>query len=148
MPKYTQNSPHTTHRPQGPILPQFVHDYLAHGAQKGDRNDTLFRVAAQYLHAGITEADIAPQLLARAAADGLGTAEAQKASLLLLIVRKRIHSVRSASVPLRCHTPSRVIPPDKEVHSWPKYHSTVFDPIAFSNAGRIPALSGELFSTW
>jgi RecA-family ATPase len=77
MPKYTQKA-YQPRAAQGPILPQFVHDYLAYGAQKGDRNDTLFKVAAQYLHAGIAEPDIAPLLIARAVADGLSTAEAQK----------------------------------------------------------------------
>ena len=78
MPKFTPHANQSRFN-QGPILPQFVHDYMAHGAQKGDRNDTLFKVAAQYLHAGIAEADIAPQLIARAVADGLSLCEAQKA---------------------------------------------------------------------
>ena len=79
MPIYTQNKFKRSHAHQGPVFPQWVHDYLATGAPKGQRNPTLFAVSCQFRDAGISIDEAKPRLVARALADGLSEFEAIKA---------------------------------------------------------------------
>lgn len=78
MPKYTQNAQYSFTQPQGPIFPSWVHEYMANGAPDGERDVTLFKVTCQFHHAGILQASIEAQLIARALLDGLSRAEAEK----------------------------------------------------------------------
>ena len=48
------------------------------GAQTGERNNTLFKIACQCLHAGYSQDDVEKALVARAVADGLSESEARK----------------------------------------------------------------------
>jgi len=65
--------------PSGPVLPDFVAEWRAHGATKGERNATLYRVAQQYFAAGLPVSQAQAECLPRALADGLGEAEARAA---------------------------------------------------------------------
>ena len=59
-------------------LPKCLQDYLGGGAGKGERNNTLFRIACQCLHAGLSQGEIEEALVTRAVADGLSESEARK----------------------------------------------------------------------
>ena len=61
------------------VVPKSVREYLATGAEVGNRNPALFRAACQCHHAGMTKADVEERLVARAVADGLSEAEARRA---------------------------------------------------------------------
>jgi len=78
MPSYTTGSSHPGAAP-GSLeqWPKCVQEYLAQGVAEGDRNNTLFRMAAQCHHARLTQGQVAEILVARAQADGLSEAEAR-----------------------------------------------------------------------
>lgn len=79
MPKYIEGiSRQRFSRYQHDSVPTCVRNYLNHGAQKGDRNASLHKAAAQCLNASIHQTDVHAQLLARAMRDGLSEHEANK----------------------------------------------------------------------
>lgn len=47
----------------GHSLPPFVHDYLANGAPEGQRNDTIFRVAQQFLACQLPQSEAEARIL-------------------------------------------------------------------------------------
>jgi RecA-family ATPase len=59
-------------------LPKRTLDYLAHGAQKGDRNNDLYFAAQQFKHAGYDQAQAESRLVPVAINDGLMEFEARK----------------------------------------------------------------------
>jgi hypothetical protein len=59
-------------------LPKSVREYLAYGAEPGNRDNALFAAACQFRDAGFSEADATPPLVARAIADGLNETTARR----------------------------------------------------------------------
>lgn len=57
-------------------LPKYVTDYLAYGANEGERNKTLYVAARYYLDAGKSQGEAEQDLLSRAQQDGLTKSEA------------------------------------------------------------------------
>src|SRR5262249_21703503 len=74
MPLYSSNGSSSFEE----SLPKCVQEYLCVGAGKGERNNTLFRIACQCLHAGCSQDQVEERLVARAMADGLSEGEARK----------------------------------------------------------------------
>lgn len=54
----------------GNILPQFVHDYLSHGAPQGERNETIYKVAQQFKAAGLDISNATSRIMTMAINQG------------------------------------------------------------------------------
>jgi hypothetical protein len=58
--------------------PRCLQEYLANGQTEGDRNNTLFKIACQCHHAGLSRSEVEESLVSRAVTDGLSESEARK----------------------------------------------------------------------
>ena len=77
MPTYTTGTHSSSWDDSG--LPKSLREYLAAGAEQGDRNNALFAAACQFRDCGYAQADAEISLLKRGIADGLPASEILKA---------------------------------------------------------------------
>ncbi len=103
-------------------LPRRTLDYLANGAPEGTRNEELLQAAIQYRDAGGSHGEAERDLIPRAEADGLCTAEARAtiASAYRRPARSGI-SGRSSYSPVQPYGPKKCIQPQARTtpRTWP-----------------------------